>query len=242
LNFTRDDNAKAQQLLQQAQYLDQRFATAYAFEAYSHYLDAMLGFTEASEESLTSALTAAKKALALDDKDPVAYFAAGRVYMMLGQHDESVAELQTAVALNPSFALAHHGLGCALMLSGRLEEAAEELNMAIRLSPRDPVLWGMMCFHSLNCSLMHQYEAAAKWARKVIHEPRSAGGGYWPYAVLASALGNLGQTKQARGALDEALERKPDLSLAYLMTTLPTKEPGGLDPYLDGLRKAGLAE
>jgi len=242
LNFTRDDNAAAQLLLRRAQTLDPRFATAYAFEAYSHYLDAMLGFAEAPEKSLKSALTAAKKALALDDKDPVAYFAAGRVYMMLGKHDASVAELRTAVALNPSFALAHHGLGCALMLSGQLEEAAEELDKAIRLSPRDPVLWGMMCFHSLNCSLMHQYEAAAKWARRVIHEPRSAGGGYWPYAVLAAALGNLGQTKQAREALGDALERKPDLSLSYLEETLPTKEPGGLAPYLDGLHKAGLTE
>lgn len=168
----------------------------------------------------------------------MAYFAAGRVYMMLGEHDSSVAELQMAVELNPSFALAHHGLGCALMLSGRLEETAAELNKAIRLSPRDPVLWGMMLFHSLNCSLMREYEAAAEWARNVIREPRSAGGGYWPYAVLASALGNLGQTKEARKALDEALERIPDLSLAYLTKTLPTKDPGGLDPYLDGLRKA----
>jgi len=239
-NFTRDDNAKAQRLLHQAQGLDPGFSTAYAFESYSHYLDVMLGFAEAPEESLTSALTAAKKALALDDKDPIAYFAAGRVYMMLGKHDASVAELQTAVALNPSFALAHHGLGSALMLSGRLEEAAEELDKTIRLSPRDPVLWGMMVFHSLNCSLMRKYEAAAEWARRAIHEPRSAGGGYMPYAVLASALGNLGQTTEAREALDEALQRKPDLSLAYLQKTLPTKEQEGLGPYLDGLRKAGL--
>jgi len=38
------------------------------------------------------------------------------------------------------------------------------------------------------------------------------------------------------------LRRKPDLSLAFLETTLPTKQPGGLGPYLDGLRKAGLEE
>jgi len=98
----------------------------------------------------------------------------------------------------------------------------------------------MMVFHSLNCSLMRKYEAAAEWARKAIHEPRSAGGGYMPYAVLASALGNLGQTTEAREALDEALQRKPDLSSAYLQKTLPTKEQEGLGPYLDGLRKAGL--
>jgi adenylate cyclase len=202
----------------------------------------MLGFAEAPGESLAAALTAAKKALALDDKDPVAYFALGRVYMMRGEHDASVAELETALALNPNFAQAHHGLGFALVLSGRLEEAAEALDKAIRLSPRDPVLWGTMCFRSVACNLLRQYEAAAEWARRAIHEPRAAEGGYWSHAALASALGNLGQTAEAREAVDEALRRKPDLSIAYLETTLPTKHPGGLDLYLDGLRKAGLEE
>jgi adenylate cyclase len=126
------------------------------------------------------------------------------------------------------------------MLSGRLDEAAEALDKAIRLSPRDPVLWGTMAYRSLNCTLQQQYETAAEWARRAIHEPRSAGGGYWPYATLASALGNLGQSAAAREALDEALRRKPGLSRAYLEATLPVKQPGGLDPYLEGLRKAGL--
>ena len=241
-NFNKDDNVEAQRFLRQAQDLDPGFATAYAFESYSHYLHVMLGFAEAPAEGLAAALAAAKKALALDDKDPVAYFAAGRVYMMRGQHDASVAELERAVALNPSFALAHHGLGCALMLSGRLEEATGELDRAIRLSPRDPVLWGTMSFRSLTCTMLHQYEAATEWGRRAMHEPRSADGGYWSCAVLASALGNLGQTAEAREVLDEALRRKPDLSLAYLKQTFPTKQPGGLEPYLDGLRKAGLQE
>jgi adenylate cyclase len=241
-SFTRGDNTEAQRVLRRAQELDPSFATAYAFESYSHYLDAMLGFSEAPGESLTAALTAAKRALALDDKDPVAYFALGRVYMMHGKHDASVAELETAISLNPSFAMAYHGLGSALMLSGRLEEAAEALDKAIRLSPRDPVLWGMMCFRSMTCSLLQQYEAAAEWGRRAAHEPRAAKGGYWAYAVLASALGNLGRTAEAREALDEALRQKPDLSLAYLEKTLPTKELGALEPYLAGLRKAGLQE
>ncbi len=45
---------------------------------------------------------------------------------------------------------------------------------------------------------------------------------------------------EARAAVAAALEAKPDLTLTYLAETLPTKEPGGLAPYLDGLRDAGL--
>ncbi len=240
--FTKEDMAEAERLFGQVHELDPAFATAYAFESYAHYLDAMLGFSEVPGESLEAAWTAANKALALDDKDPVAYFALGRVCMMRGEHDASVAELEKAIELSPSFAQAHHGLGFALVLSSRLEEAAEALDTAIRLSPRDPVLWGTMCFRSIACNLQQQYAAAADWARKVIYEPRAAGGGYWPYAVLASALGNLGQTAEAHKAVDEALKRKSDLSLTYLRATLQTKHPGGLEAYFDGLRTAGLPD
>ncbi len=66
--------------------------------------------------------------------------------------------------------------------------------------------------------------------------------GYWSFAVLASALGNLGQIADARHNVDEALQRKPDLTLAYPEKTLPTKYPGGIAIYLNGLRKAQLPE
>jgi adenylate cyclase len=241
-SFTREDMTKAQQLFQQVHQLDANFATAYSFRSYSHYLDTMLGFTETPDESLELAYKAAKHALALDDHDPAAYFALGRVCMMQGKLDDSVAELSRAVELSPSFALAHHGLGFALVLSGQVEEGAEELDKAIRLSPRDPVMWGTMCFRSIASNLLHQYEEAVRWARRVLIEPRAAEGGYWPYAVLASALGNLDQLNEAHEVLGEALQRKPDLSLTYLKTTLKTKQPDGLDTYLDGLRRAGLPE
>jgi len=241
-SFTEENMTEAQRLFQRVHQLDANFAIAYSFESYSHYLDTMLGYTETPDQSLELAYKAAKRALALDDHDPVAYFALGRVCMMQGKHDDSVAELSRAVALSPSFALAHHGLGFALVLSGQVEEGAEELDKAIRLSPRDPVLWGTMCFRSIASNLLHQYEDATQWARRVLIEPRAAEGGYWPYAVLASALGNLDQLNEAYEAMGEALQRKPDLSITYLKTTLLTKQPDGLDTYLDGLRKAGLPE
>ena len=241
-HFSKNDFADAQRILRRAQELDPGFATAYAYESYCHFLDTILGFSEAPEESLSAALSLAKKALAVDDKDPMAYFALGRVYSLRGKHDASVSELETAIALNPSFAQAYHGLGSVLLFSGRLEEAAEALDQAMRLSPRDPVMWGTLSYRSMTCTLLRQFEEAAAWARRAVQEPRAAKGGYWAYAVLASALGNLGQTAEAREALDEALRRKPDLSLSYLKKTLLTKHPGGLDPYLDGLHEAGLPE
>ncbi len=238
--FVREDNAKAPRLLRRARELDPSFASAYAYEAFSHFLNVIMGWAENPAESLSAGMTVAKEALALDDKDAVAYFALGRVHMLRGEHDASIAALDTAIDLNPSFAHAYHGRGFALTLAGRLEEAKEMLGKAERLSPRDPLFWTFKIIHALVHVLSEDYEAAVEWSRKAMQVPRAAG--YWPHAVLAAALANLGRIEEARAAVAVALERKPDLSLAYLEKTLPTKEPGGLAPYLDGLRKAGLPE
>jgi adenylate cyclase len=237
-SFTKKDNAEALPLLRRARELDPNFASAYAYEGYSHFLNVILGYTKTPGESLAAALAAAKKAASLDDKDPAAYLTLGRAHMMRGEHDTSIAELEMSLKLNPNFAPAYFALGFSLALTGRFDEALEALHKAIRLNPRDPLLWAIKTIISLTHNLLHQYETAAEWARQAIREPRATS--FWPYAALASALGNLNQIEEARSAIDEALRQKPDLSVSYLEKTLTTKQPGELRPYLDGLRKAGL--
>ena len=236
--FLEDDNAEARRLFRRAHELDPGFAAAYAHEAYAHFITVVMGWADTPDEALATGLMAANMALALDDKDPVAYFALGRVTMMRGEHDAAIAALETTLALNPSFAQAYHGLGFALALAGRLEEAVEMFDKAERLSAFDPLLWAFTITHGLACILARDNETALQLARQTLQIPRASG--YWPHAVLAAALAHLGQMDEARAAVTEALEAKPDLSLTYLEKTLPTKEPDGLEPYLDGLRKAGL--
>ncbi len=52
------------------------------------------------------------------------------------------------------------------------------------------------------------------------------------------SLGSVGHAL-GPGHNADALEQKPNLMPDYLEKTPPTKEPVGLEPYLDGLRKAG---
>jgi adenylate cyclase len=238
--YARDGNLEAARLLERATDLDPGFAPAYAYGSYVHYSRVIMGWSDDTEQSLDVGMTLAKKALALDDKDPLGYFAAGRIHMMQGRHDDSVASLETAIELNPSFAQAYHGLGMALTLADRLEDAKDALRQAERLSPRDPILWASTVVHALACILSRDYEGALHWARKTIQNPRSKG--YWPHAVLAAALAHLDRMEEARAAATAALDELPDLSLAYLEKSLPTKQPDGLAPYLDGLRLAGLPE
>jgi adenylate cyclase len=233
-------NLEAEALLTRATELDPGFAPAYAYGCYTQYSRVIMGWSEDPEKSLGQGMALAEKALSLDDKDPIAYFAIGRIYMMQGRHDDSIAALEKAIELNPSYAQSHHGLGMALTLAGRLEEAKAALKMAERLSPRDPILWASTVVYALACVLSGDHEDALHWARKTMRNPRAKG--YWPHSIHAAALAQLGRIDEARNAVAAAREALPDLSISYLVKTLPTKAADGLDPYLQALRVAGLPE
>lgn len=238
--FRPDDVNKALRLFESASKLDPGFVPAFAYEAYAHYVNVIQGYVSDVQGSLDRAFGAASTAVSLDPRDAVAHFALGRVYTMRGEHDNAIASLKESVMLNPSLAQAHHGLGWALLLSGDLDEAVNELLKAIQLSPRDPRVWATMVFLSLAHCLKKDYEEAAEWALNAARIPTDAG--YWSSATLAAALANMNRTEEAKDSLQSALRKKPDLSLSYLRNTLPTRDSTILEPYLDGLRMAGLTD
>jgi len=108
------------------------------------------------------------------------------------------------------------------------------------LSPRDPMLWAFYAVHSLTLILNEEFAEALECAETTIRFPGTTG--YWAHAVKASALANLDRIEESEKALAIAIEAKPDLSLSYLTGNLPTKFEGGLDHYINGLRKVGLKD
>jgi adenylate cyclase len=238
--WKRDTLKAAIDCFQRAIAIDPGFARAHAYLSYSRYMTVILGWAENSKDELAEGLGDARRAIMSDDKDAAPYFAAGRIYMMQGKHDESIAAINTALELNPNFAHANHALGFVLSLAGDLEPAKDAARKAIELSPRDPALWAFTVCHALTFVLTGENEDALHWANKTVQIGKPTG--YWGPAMLAAAHANLGNMDEARTAVEEALKEKPDLTLTYLKETLPTKHDEGLEPYLSGLRKAGLPE
>jgi adenylate cyclase len=225
-------------LFKQCSAADPKFAPAYAYYAYCCYQFVILGTAENPDALLQEGMAAAKMALQCDDRDAISYFAIGRIHMMLGDHDASIAALRKSIELNPCFAQAYHGLGMALTLAGELEESKLTTKQAVAMSPRDPMMWAFTIVHALTYILSEEYEEALEWANNTLQIPNATG--YWSHAVKASALANLGRIDEAKQSLALALKAKPDLSIGFLEINLPTKHAGGLDPYLEGLRKCGL--
>ena len=233
------DEDKARELFERSIELDPTNSRPYAGMAYSLFRYIFDGLSEESEDNSAEIIDFAKRAVALDDTDALAHhtLALSMLYFS-GNHDVAIAEGSRAVALNPSFSQAHVPLANAFSFSGRPEEGIAHLEEAVRLSPEDirnHIYWTYLGEAHLN---NRDYEQAEACARKGLERKLD-----YPYSyfVLASALGHLGRTEDARAALAECLRIQPKY-VEYHEKIHIYLNSADREHILDGLRKAGLAE
>ncbi|MFQ5936766.1 MAG: BTAD domain-containing putative transcriptional regulator [Acidiferrobacterales bacterium] len=242
--FTVGGLAQAEALFERAIDLDPEFAPAYARLAYAHIQNVWYGPHESRDSYLGQALTAAKRAVELDERDAVGHFALGRAYVLHGQHDLGIAELETAIALNPSFAQAYFGLGQAFCFADRSEQGLPLFDTAIALSPHDPHLWTFFNVQGLANYRLGRLEDAESCFWRSARAPNVT---YWTFANLASVLGNLNKTEEAGPIVDELLRRKPEYNCSFakadfLFGRSRIFPMEFVEQYIAGLRKVGLPE
>ena len=237
--FTKEDNAEAQGFFRQAIAADPGFAQALGAFAHARYWDALFGFAADPNAALAEGLDHARRAVSLDDREPFAHFALGRVQTLRGELDGAVAELERAIELNSNFAHAYFGLGWALMLFGRPADALERIDSALRLNPHDPAIWTFLAGRALALFFLDRLDEAADWARR---SAQCVTTGFWAHGFEAAVLGHLGREREAAAALAEAYRLKPDFSADFVRQILPFRIPEHRQRFLDGLAKAGLEE
>jgi len=236
--FTREGNLACQDLLRQSLEIDPELARAHSRLAYAIILSMIYFDAPTDTGRMDEALAAAKHAIALDDQDANCHFTIGRVYLARREYDLAIDALEQAVTLNPCLAVSYCGLGDSLAYEGRLDEAIEQFEIAIRLSPHDPFRWAFYSYRSLAHLFRGEFEDAVSWARKSVQIPNAQ---YWARAHLVSALGHLGDRERAKRAAKQLMETKPEFSLAFAKERLfYLKQPGQIETYIDGLKKAGV--
>jgi TolB-like protein/Flp pilus assembly protein TadD len=237
--YNRDDYGEAEKLFQSSIDLDPGFGPAYAGVAYLLNSGVIMGWMDASDQTLGRALRAGQLALSADDKDPFAHYALGRVLTMHGDFEAAIAELEKAIDLNPNLASAYYGLGFALTWSGRAREALPHFHKAIRQSPHDPALWTFETMTGFAHIQLGEYAEAVEWHRRAARHPNS---GFWANLNLAVAFVEQEESGKVRAAMDAALELQPNLSVTAVAGMLGSLRRDLKGHYLDGLRKAGLPE
>lgn len=76
-----------------------------------------------------------QQALKLDPGQAIAHLWFGWLLVLLGRHDQSIAELQQAIQLDPLSQLAYGFLGSALYFARRFDEALTHVRRAVKVAP-----------------------------------------------------------------------------------------------------------
>jgi adenylate cyclase len=235
--YSKADNAEARRLFRQAIEQDNQFASAHAMLAYACFMAVFDPLTEYRVDQLFESFEAAQQAVRLDDRDAMAHAMLGRVLSMRHEYDLAIAECDKAIELNPNMAQAQFGRGLALVLSGQPDDAIVNLENAARLSPRDPNYYAFLVILAWANLLQGRYDGALEWARRAAAQPNS---GVWGNATLAIVLAHLDRCEEARKALDELIEEKPDFALSFIEETLPFQRESDRFIFEGGLRRSGL--
>lgn len=236
--FTSADIAKAKEFFRQAIAVHPQFAAAYGGLAHTCYWDALFGFSDATLAQ-QEGLEMARKAVALDDNEPLAHFAVARIQTIRGELDDAAGEFARAIELNANFAHAHYGLGWSLVLAGRPEEAIQRIDAAIRLNPQDPSLWTFLGGRALALFFLGRLEEAAVSARR---SAQSSVAVYLAHAIETAILVELGRDREAAAALATGRGINPKLSVALIDKVMPFRNPAHRDRYISNLQRAGLTD
>ena len=209
--FTREGNAAARDLFEQARKIDPNYARAYAGLAWAYADDYDYEWTDDYDKTLKLALENASTAVRLDPNDYQAQWALGWAYLYNRQHEQAMAHYLRARDLNPNDAELLAEMANFLIFIGQPKQAIDQAKEAIRLNP----------FHE------NWYVEYLGWAYEEAGMPKEAieifeqaidlrnpsEDQLWYFPTIAAAYAHptVGRMDDARKIVKTLLSRKPEL-------------------------------
>jgi len=214
---------------------DPDYSQAYACLGFAHIFDYQNRWTDDPDSSLLLAKQYARQAIDKDPNEPLARCVSAMAASLEKDLDQARSEIDVALSLNPNFALAHNLRGSNRIYSGQPLDAIPELEQGMRL---DPALSSQFLhFLGMAYLLAGKYEtAAALLKQRILLVPQTD----FSRALLASALGHLGELEEARRIWGELKEINPSYAFVEHVGRQPFRRPEDVERIADGLRRGGL--
>jgi adenylate cyclase len=231
---TKEANAEAKRLHQEAIALDPNWAMPYAYLADRVYMDLFLGASESPKETLSNAMKLAQKAVELDNSSAEAHAAVSEILLGMRQHDKAIEAGERAVTLNPNNHWANANLAHCLFYAGRSEESLLFSRQAIRLNPFRLGVYRQL---ALACRETGRYEEGIAAVKKSL---QIAPNEVLARVILVSLYMYAGREDEARATVAEIQRIAPNFSVEKMAKALPYKDEATRDRYIDSLHKAGL--
>ena len=237
--FTKEDNAKAQELFERAVELDSKYAAAWTMFGWTHWIDASYGFSQSREESFKQAVNLAQKALELDNANPDVHSLLGGIHLFQGQHELAISEGKKSIALRPNDACNLALLAQTLSFSGRSDEAIGLMEMAMRLNPYYPEWYLGVLGQSYRVAGRYE-QAIATYNELLERRQKNGGTTLQPHLGLTLTYVKIGREDDARDHSAELLRIDPTFSTEWVRQATFFKDQELLEQDLAALRKAGL--
>jgi adenylate cyclase len=216
--------------------LDQSLAHAHAGMARALLARTMYHGAD-RKKSISSALEAARRALALDSENVEAYYALAIASSHNDDPDVAFEFAQRATKLNDNFAPGLFALGIAELYLGLPNDALESIDRALRLNPTDPQRFTWLSLRASALYLLKRYPDAIICAKQSLGLKRY----HTALRVLAAANAQLGMKKEAADAMDELMACEyGDRTIEAVIR--PFRRATDRANYTEGLAKAGLPE
>ena len=232
---TLEVHKRATDLLRRALERDPSYVDALGALALAHNLDYLNRWSVEPDRSLTEAQEPADRMIELAPDHAGGHYEAAITAMFARDFDRFRREAAIAIALNPDGESASNMRGQLCLASEVPLEAIPHFERAMRLDPGTTLLHlqllGMAYFFG------GRYEtAAALFRERILFMP----GTDWSRAYLASALGHLGKSEEARQVWAELMTINPKYALAERLNRNAV-QPKHIEMVLDGARRAGLS-
>jgi adenylate cyclase len=234
---TKENNALARRLYEEAIAIDPEFPQAYSSLGVTYMMDIYLGSSKSPKLSLEKAVELNKKAIALNDSIPLSHSRSGWLYVLAGKHDKAIAECERAISLDPNSAQAHLRMGFALRYAGRHEEAVRSSERALRLDPIPP----SPSFRALGLTYIFvgKYEEAiAAFKKSLDRSPNDS----LTHFSLACVYSLADRNEDAQAEAQKVLQINPNFSLKHFAKRLTYKNQADKELIVGAASKAGLPE
>jgi len=233
----KDDNlAKSRELCEKAIELDPGLSHGHAMLARICFHELLHFINEDSEKTLNDMFEHSKKASELDPQNPVAALMTSTYYFFKGKFSQSRKYAEKAVELNPSYPEAHMRLAQAITHSGDYVNSEESLRKSVEINPLDPDVIGMKSSYFFIYMGLKDYQKAYELIEEVLEEFPNAG--YFK-GFKASVMGYLNKGDEAKQALNEYLELRPNLKTKDDYKRIFVHNSSLADILIEGLCKAG---
>ena len=228
----REDNAKAQQLLERAIRLDPNYAHAHAWQACVLGQTWVYNWCESRPETQVRIMASLQAALALDDNDSDVHRILAAINVIQDAHDKALYHQRRALGLNPNDDLVVVQQGEILTWLGQPEEGIDWIRKAMRLNPYHPErFWSHL---ARACFAARRYDEAVD-ALKCISSPDAMA-----RATLAACHAQLGDAEAAEEARLATLALAPSFTIAEYLATLHYRDPAHREHHRMSLERAGF--